>query len=82
MTLAPSYRPDSYVRSWIMTLPGYFEGPTPDAAIRKAHFASGLSGQMAVAVFAECLARMGHTPICVRNGCYRLRLPEGGRHVV
>ncbi len=66
------------VRAFIHSLPGHFDSDTPQGAVAAAFNASELADRMTLAEFRGELHLVGHTPVCVRDGHYRLRLPERG----
>lgn len=69
---------DSRVRRWVTNnLPGPFSGESPMDVLRKAYKAGGFEAHMSVGEFRDALERMGHTVRCVRDGDYRLTLPDG-----
>ena len=69
---------DKIVRKWLTACPGSFEGPDHTTALRAAYASAGVSGTMALSAFADALARMGYTPVCVRTEpmLCRLILPD------
>ena len=67
---------DKIARRWVTSCAGSFEGPDHTACLRAAYASAGLSDHMALSDFADALARMGHVPVCVRDGLYRLILPD------